>query len=132
MGWPTQQAVFLVLTLGITNIKPMKTWSPPIEELVTLQPGKLGGVTGLLGRPGSRSRDSLPFTTSETLQLGSMLPMCLGWAGLVLPSKIRAAAGRRVLLAGPQSLPCSPSSPGLSPLRLYFCCPFPILLPSLL
>lgn len=132
MGWPTQQAVFLALTLGITNIKPMRAWPPPTEEWVTLWPGKLGGVTGLLSRPSSQSGDSLPFTTSETLQLGSMLPMCLGWAGLVLPSKIRAAAGRRVLLARPQSLPRSPSSPGFSPLHLYFCCPLPILLPSLL
>lgn len=28
---------------------------------------------------------SLPFTTSATLQVGSILPMCLGWAGLVSP-----------------------------------------------
>ena len=28
---------------------------------------------------------SLPFTTSATLQVGSILPMCLGCAGLVSP-----------------------------------------------
>lgn len=33
---------------------------------------------------------SLPFTTSATSQLGSMLPMCLGWAGFTLPLKINA------------------------------------------
>lgn len=31
-----------------------------------------------------------PLTTSATLQWGSMLPMCLGCAGLVLPSKSSA------------------------------------------
>lgn len=36
-----------------------------------------------------------PLTTSDTLQWGSMLPMCLGWAGLVLPSKIKAVKKRR-------------------------------------
>lgn len=35
--------------------------------------------------------DLLPFTTSTTSQLGSMLPMCLGCAGFTLPSKINAA-----------------------------------------
>lgn len=30
---------------------------------------------------------SLPFTTSATLQLGSILPICLGWAGLMSPPK---------------------------------------------
>lgn len=56
---------------------------------------------------GQHGVDGLPFTTSETLQLGSMLPMCLGWAGLVLPSKIRAAGEK--LLVGLPLLP-----PGLS------------------
>lgn len=30
---------------------------------------------------------SLPLTTSATLQLGSILPICLGWAGLMSPPK---------------------------------------------
>lgn len=38
----------------------------------------------------SESSDS-PFTTSATPQVGSMLPMCLGWAGLVSLPNRRAA-----------------------------------------
>ncbi len=37
-----------------------------------------------------KKHGKLPFTTSTTSQFGSILPMCLGWAGLVLPSKINA------------------------------------------
>lgn len=33
----------------------------------------------------------LPWTTSPTWHWGSMLPIVLGWTGLVVPSKIRAA-----------------------------------------
>lgn len=44
-----------------------------------------------------------PLTTSDTLQVGSMLPMCFGWAGLVsLPNK-RAEwkhAGRKAKFTG--------------------------------
>lgn len=54
---------------------------------------------------GQHGGDGLPFTTSETLQLGSMLPMCLGWAGLVLPSKIRAVGGRKGAVGGAHPLP---------------------------
>lgn len=32
-----------------------------------------------------------PWTTSPTWQCGSMLPIVLGWTGLAVPSKIRAA-----------------------------------------
>lgn len=39
---------------------------------------------------GAEEDHSLPFTTSTTSQLGSMLPICLGWAGFTLPSKINA------------------------------------------
>lgn len=52
-----------------------------------------GGQGMLRGEP-QVTRANRPLTTSETLQWGSMLPMCLGWAGLVLPSKIRAVGGK--------------------------------------
>lgn len=109
MRWPSQQAVLLALTLGMTNTKPMGSWLPCTGEWLPLGPGKLGGVTRC-------SEDGLPFTTSETLQFGSMLPICLGWAGLVLPSKIRAvgskegAAGRATEPALLSPLPRAPHS----------------------
>lgn len=34
---------------------------------------------------------NLPLITSTTLQLGSMLPMCFGWAGLIFPPNSKAA-----------------------------------------
>lgn len=34
---------------------------------------------------------SSPLTTSATLQVGSILPMCFGWAGLVSLPNRRAA-----------------------------------------
>lgn len=43
-----------------------------------------------VGAPPSPHR---PLTTLATLQWGSMLPMCLGCAGLVLPSKSSAGEG---------------------------------------
>lgn len=46
--------------------------------------------SGGTGRKTVDKDDLLPFTTSTTSQLGSMLPICLGWAGFTLPSKINA------------------------------------------
>lgn len=74
---------------GITNITLMGMCPHP--------PGTRHPLAGGLGvvpeSPAGQAQGGSPFTTSDTLQLGSMLPMCLGWAGLVLPSKMRAVGG---------------------------------------
>lgn len=110
MGGLTQQAVPLASTLGIPNIKLLGCGPHPLGNGSPSGQGSLAGP--LCSSVDQAQTEGSPFTTSVMQQLGSMLPMCLGCAGLVLPSKIRAVGGGAAVgAAEPAGLPLPQGSP---------------------